>query len=198
MRPRQAHSHLFNINLHVGSFGASKAEKSSQDVDLDHTSSSSGDDTDVQDGGDGEKLLVEGKGERRGEGGSEEGVGGCGQERPTINMLNQQPSARIVATKGGVAGGRGGGGGGRYDPNRYRLHFESESKEEIERRKRTAKSVPIVPLSEVSYTQTHTHSHVHVTHALWCLVTIIANMGGGRGAYFWEDMEHNHFSLPPP
>lgn len=184
MRPRQAHSHLFNINLHVGSFGASKAEKSSQDVDLDHTSSSSGDDTDVQDGGDGEKLLVEGKGERRGEGGSEEGVGGCGQERPTINMLNQQPSARIVATKGGVAGGRGGGGGGRYDPNRYRLHFESESKEEIERRKRTAKSVPIVPLSEVSYTQTHTHSHVHVTHALWCLVTIIANMGGGRGAYF--------------
>ena len=168
MRPRQAHSHLFNINLHVGSFGASKAEKSSQDVDLDHTSSSSGDDTDVQDGGDGEKLLVEGKGERRGERGSEEGVGGCGQERPTINMLNQQPSARIVATKGGVAGGRGGGGGGdgRYDPNRYRLHFESESKEEIERRKRAAKSVPIVPLSEVSYTQTHTHSHTSHTYAL--------------------------------
>lgn len=166
MRPRQAHSHLFNINLHVGSFGASKAEKSSQDVDLDHTSSSSGDDTDVQDGGDGEKLLVERKGERRGEGGSEEGVGGCGQERPTINMLNQQPSARIVATKGGVAGGRGGGGGGRYDPNRYRLHFESESKEEIERRKRAAKSVPIVPLSEVSYTQTHSHTS-HTFYGVW-------------------------------
>ena len=85
-----------------------------------------------------------------------EGVGGCVQARPAINMLNQQP--RIVATKGGVAGGRG----GRYDPNRYRLHFESESKEEVERRKRAAKSVPIVPLPEVRSTSpSHTHTHTH-------------------------------------
>ena len=80
------------------------------------------------------------------------------QERPAIDMLNQQPSARIVATKGGVAGGRG---GGRHDPNRYRLHFESQSKEEIERRKRAAKTVPIVPLPEVSYTSPFKHTHLH-------------------------------------
>ncbi len=98
----------------------------------------------------------------RGERGSE-GVVGRTQERPAVDMLNQQPSARIVATKGGVAGGRG----GRYDPNRYRLHFESESKEEIERRKRAAKTVPIVPLPEVNFTsssntQTHTHTHPYI------------------------------------
>lgn len=86
------------------------------------------------------------------------GVVGRTQERPAIDMLNQQPSARIVATKGGVAGGRG---GGRHDPNRYRLHFESQSKEEIERRKRAAKTVPIVPLPEVSYTSPFKHTHLH-------------------------------------
>ena len=105
--------------------------------------------------------MAEGKtreGQPQGERGSG-GVVGRTQERPVIDMLNQQPSARIVASKGGVTGGRG--GGGRYDPNRYRLHFESESKEEIERRKRTAKTVPIVPLPEVSYTSPFKHTHLH-------------------------------------
>ena len=32
---------------------------------------------------------------------------------------------------------------------RYRLHFERESREEIERRKREAKAIPIIPVSEV-------------------------------------------------
>ena len=86
-------------------------------------------------------------------------MGGCVQARPAVEMLNQQP--RIVATKGEVAGGRG----GRHDPNRYRLHFESESKEEIERRKRAAKSVPIVPLPEVRSTSpSHTHAMNLVTN----------------------------------
>ena len=103
--------------------------------------------------------MAEGK-TREGRPQGERGSGGVvrrTQERPAVDMLNQQPSARIVATKGGVTGGRD--GGGRYDPNRYRLHFESESKEEIERRKRTAKTVPIVPLPEVSYTSPFKHKH---------------------------------------
>ena len=139
----------------LGSFGTSKPEKAE---DSDHISSSSGDD-DVQDGGDGDQLhiaTVEGKGEGPVEMGPE-GVSGCIQTRPAVNMLNQQP--RRVVAKGGVAGGHS----GRYDPNRYRLHFESESKEEIERRKRAAKSVPIVPLPEVSSTSpSNTHAHMNL------------------------------------
>ena len=93
-------------------------------------------------------------------------VGGAINVRPAIDMLNQQPSWRI--SRDGVDGGRG-----RYNPNRYHLHFECESKEEIEKRKRAAKSVPITPLTEVSPPQplslkcTHTLSlslsllHIH-------------------------------------
>ena len=75
--------------------------------------------------------------------------------RPPVERLNQQPMAKA-----------GMGGRGRYDPNRYRLHFESESKEEIEKRKRLAKSVPIIPVPEVSSvpapSHTHTHTHPHI------------------------------------
>jgi hypothetical protein len=124
---------------------------------LDHAvSSSSEDDIDVQDGDQLDHAAT--VAEEKPRGGPPEDVVGCTQERPAVDMLNQQPS---VTTKGGVVGGRG---GGRYDPNRYRLHFESESKEEIERRKRAAKTVHIVPLPEVSFTfssNTQTHICIH-------------------------------------
>ena len=35
--------------------------------------------------------------------------------------------------------------------HRYRLHFEQESKEAIEERKQLARTVPIIPLPEVSF-----------------------------------------------
>ncbi len=39
-----------------------------------------------------------------------------------------------------------------YDPNRYRLHFERESRAEIERRKLLAKREVIIPVGEVRHT----------------------------------------------
>ena len=115
--------------------GTSKPEKA-EEPDSDH-SSNSGEDVDVQGGG---EQLTPAEGEHPGDTGY-----GCGRGlgRPAIDMLNQQPT---TATRGGKVGH------GRQDPNRYRLHFESESKEEIEKRKRAAKSVPIVPLPDVSST----------------------------------------------
>ena len=99
--------------------------------------SSSGEDIDVQDGG---EQLTPAEGEHPGD----TGYGsGHGLGRPAVDILNQQPT---IVTRGGMVGC------GRQDPNRYRLHFESESKEEIEKRKRAAKSVPIVPLPDVSST----------------------------------------------
>ena len=99
--------------------------------------SSSGEDVDVQDG---REQLTPADGGSLGEKGY---GGGRGHGRPAIDVLNQQPT---IVTRGGMVGC------GRQDPNRYRLHFESESKEEIEKRKRAAKSVPIVPLPDVSST----------------------------------------------
>ena len=115
--------------------GTSKPEKA-EEPDSDH-SSSSGEDVDVQDGG---EQLTPAEGEHPGDTGY---GGGRGLGRPAVDMLNQQPT---IGTRGGMVGH------GRQDPNRYRLHFKSESKEEIEKRKRAAKSVPIVPLPDVSST----------------------------------------------
>ena len=72
-------------------------------------------------------------------------VGSEGQPRgqwsgATVDKLHQQPVAKDVLS----------GSGQHYNPNRYRLHFESEPKEEIEKRKRLAKSDPVVPLPDVS------------------------------------------------
>lgn len=39
--------------------------------------------------------------------------------------------------------------GRNYNPNRYRLHIEQESKEVVEERKHLARTVPIEPLSEL-------------------------------------------------
>nr|BAE88426.1 unnamed protein product [Macaca fascicularis] len=50
-----------------------------------------------------------------------------------IRRLNQQPSQGL--------GPRG------YDPNRYRLHFERDSREEVERRKRAAREQVLQPVS---------------------------------------------------
>ncbi|XP_077017322.1 guanine nucleotide-binding protein-like 1 isoform X2 [Tamandua tetradactyla] len=50
-----------------------------------------------------------------------------------IRRLNQQPSQGL--------GPRG------YDPNRYRLHFERDSREEVERRKKAAREQVLQPVS---------------------------------------------------
>ena len=72
------------------------------------------------------------------------------REAPPIDKQNQQPLAR--------SGAEGRGQYGRTpDPNRYRLHFESESKEEVERRKRAAKTTPISSLAEVRTHACHDH-----------------------------------------
>ncbi|XP_074120965.1 guanine nucleotide-binding protein-like 1 isoform X4 [Sminthopsis crassicaudata] len=52
-----------------------------------------------------------------------------------IRRLNQQPTQGL---------GHG------YDPNRYRLHFERESREEVERRKRAAREQLLKPVNEKS------------------------------------------------
>ena len=76
------------------------------------------------------------------------------REAPPINKLNKQPLTRLGAE-----------GRGQYgkspDPNRYRLHFERESKEEVERRKRTAKFTHISPLAEVRTHAVTCMSHAH-------------------------------------
>ncbi|XP_053578018.1 guanine nucleotide-binding protein-like 1 [Bombina bombina] len=55
--------------------------------------------------------------------------------RPQVRRLNQQP----LAPRGRERG---------YDPNRYRLHFERESKEEVERRKKIAQDKVLDPIPE--------------------------------------------------
>ncbi|KAM4580018.1 guanine nucleotide-binding protein-like 1 [Odontesthes bonariensis] len=53
-------------------------------------------------------------------------------ETTDVRRMNQQPSSRE----------------GRYDPNRFRLHFEKESKEEVERRKKLAMDTVLQPVSD--------------------------------------------------
>ncbi|KAG7469360.1 hypothetical protein MATL_G00128250 [Megalops atlanticus] len=53
-------------------------------------------------------------------------------ETTDIRRINQQPSNRE----------------GRYDPNRYRLHFEKESREEVERRKKLARERVLEQVAE--------------------------------------------------
>ncbi|XP_061770820.1 guanine nucleotide-binding protein-like 1 [Nerophis ophidion] len=53
-------------------------------------------------------------------------------ETTDVRRLNQQPGSRE----------------GRYDPNRFRLHFEKESKEDVEKRKKIAQEKIIQPVSD--------------------------------------------------
>ncbi|XP_061803691.1 guanine nucleotide-binding protein-like 1 [Nerophis lumbriciformis] len=53
-------------------------------------------------------------------------------ETTDVRRLNQQPDSRE----------------GRYDPNRFRLHFEKESKEDVEKRKKIAQEKIIQPVSD--------------------------------------------------
>ncbi|XP_068106523.1 guanine nucleotide-binding protein-like 1 [Hyperolius riggenbachi] len=55
--------------------------------------------------------------------------------RPQVRRVNQQPAVFKPGEKG-------------YDPNRYRLQFERESKDEIERRKKIAQEKILEPVSE--------------------------------------------------
>ncbi|KAG8448677.1 hypothetical protein GDO86_015670, partial [Hymenochirus boettgeri] len=55
--------------------------------------------------------------------------------RPQIRRVNQQPQIFRPGEKN-------------YEPNRYRLYFEKESKEEIERRKKIAQEKILVPIPE--------------------------------------------------
>ncbi|XP_068179426.1 guanine nucleotide-binding protein-like 1 [Antennarius striatus] len=53
-------------------------------------------------------------------------------ETTDVRRINQQPLSRE----------------GRYDPNRFRLHFEKESKEEVEKRKKLAREKTLQPISD--------------------------------------------------
>ncbi|XP_068426723.1 guanine nucleotide-binding protein-like 1 [Clinocottus analis] len=53
-------------------------------------------------------------------------------ETTDVRRINQQPSTRE----------------GRYDPNRYRLHFEKESKEDVEKGKKMAREKVLRPVPE--------------------------------------------------
>lgn len=53
-------------------------------------------------------------------------------ETTDIRRINQQPFSRE----------------GRYDPNRFRLHFEKENKEDVEKRKKMARENVLQPVSE--------------------------------------------------
>ncbi|KAG8538590.1 hypothetical protein GDO81_022397 [Engystomops pustulosus] len=55
--------------------------------------------------------------------------------RPQVRKVNQQPQIFRPGEKG-------------YDPNRYRLYLEKESKEEIERRKKVAREKILEPVAE--------------------------------------------------
>ena len=70
---------------------------------------------------------------------------------PDLARLNFQPlPPELEVAIGGLGGGGGAAAGGRsYNPNRFCLHFEKESNEEIERRKHLAKTTPITPVPEV-------------------------------------------------
>uniref|UniRef100_A0A8C0G0A9 Guanine nucleotide-binding protein-like 1 n=1 Tax=Chelonoidis abingdonii TaxID=106734 RepID=A0A8C0G0A9_CHEAB len=52
-----------------------------------------------------------------------------------VRKLNQQPAVRRLGDRS-------------YDPNRYRLHFERESREELERRKKVAQEKILEPVPE--------------------------------------------------
>ncbi|CAM5105107.1 unnamed protein product [Natator depressus] len=52
-----------------------------------------------------------------------------------VRKLNQQPAVRRLGERS-------------YDPNRYRLHFERESREELERRKKVAQEKILEPVPE--------------------------------------------------
>nr|XP_014430719.1 guanine nucleotide-binding protein-like 1 [Pelodiscus sinensis] len=52
-----------------------------------------------------------------------------------VRKLNQQPPARRLGERS-------------YDPNRYRLHFERESREDVERRKKVAQERILEPVPE--------------------------------------------------
>ena len=98
--------------------------------------SSSGDDSETEDGGQRLAEVEEGGGKAP----ADEVGTAVSHWRPDIDKLNQQPMTKA-----------GSGGRGRLNnPNRYRLHFESESREEMERRKRVAKSKTVDPLPDVS------------------------------------------------
>jgi len=43
----------------------------------------------------------------------------------------------------------------KFDPNRFRMEFEKESRQELEKRKHLAKIAPILPVSEVSLLVAH-------------------------------------------
>ncbi|XP_054869649.1 guanine nucleotide-binding protein-like 1 [Amphiprion ocellaris] len=53
-------------------------------------------------------------------------------ETTDMRRINQQPFSRE----------------GRYDPNRFRLHFEKESKEEVEKRKKSAREKVLQPVTD--------------------------------------------------
>uniref|UniRef100_A0A3P8SUV4 Guanine nucleotide-binding protein-like 1 n=1 Tax=Amphiprion percula TaxID=161767 RepID=A0A3P8SUV4_AMPPE len=53
-------------------------------------------------------------------------------ETTDMKRINQQPFSRE----------------GRYDPNRFRLHFEKESKEEVEKRKKSAREKVLQPVTD--------------------------------------------------
>ena len=77
-----------------------------------------------------------------------------GGEPPDLAKLNAQPLPPELEAMIDRGGGATAAAGGRsYNPNRFCLHFEKESNEEIERRKHVAKTTPITAVSEVrSYT----------------------------------------------
>eukprot|EP00731_Ephydatia_muelleri_P037657 Em0531g1a len=59
------------------------------------------------------------------------------EDIPFVDVLkvNEQPLPQRLGSRN-------------YNPNRYRLHFEQESKEDVEERKQQARTVPIEPLPE--------------------------------------------------
>ncbi|CAI8039056.1 Guanine nucleotide-binding protein-like 1 [Geodia barretti] len=80
-------------------------------------------------------VSAEDGGDERGEGSSTE-TGSEGEAVATVEVarLNLQPATADTDTH--------------YDPNRYKLHFQRESAEEIERRKLRAQTQPLAPVPE--------------------------------------------------
>ena len=120
--------------------------------------SSSGDNSETEDGGQRPAEVEEGDGRHQlMKKGQLSAIG----DQLDINKLNQQPMTNA-----------GSGGCGRLNnPNRYRLHFESESREEMERRKRLAKSKTVKPLPDVSFMNGDSTSSRDLKHrfSLLCL-----------------------------
>lgn len=65
-----------------------------------------------------------------------------GDQLPDLEKLNSQPTPKLW--KAGP-----GGGAAKHNPNRFNLHFGKESNEEIERRKLSAKTTPLIAIQEV-------------------------------------------------